>query len=474
MISPSSPNSSEPSVTFWGGAREVSGSMHLVEAAGRQVLLDCGLYLDRRIEADRRNRTFPFDPYRVDAVVLSHAHIDHSGNLPNLVRQGFGGPIYCTSATRDLLTLMLADSARIHEEEAIHANISRPHDEPWVAPLYTRQDVEKTLQQCVSLPWERSEEILPGITIRLVDAGHVLGSAMVALTARSHGRDFSLTFTADLGRPGLPLLRQPSPVPPADLVISESTYGGQTHEPIERMGEALRVLVRQTVERGGKVLIPAFSLGRVQLVVHCLQELLKKNRLPAVPIFVDSPLAGGIAEIYRHHPECLSEETLRELEEPVNFLTGPMLHYIRTVDESKQLNTRRGPCVIVASSGMGEGGRILHHFKHHIDDPRSSIVLVSYQAPDTLGWRLLERKPTVRFLGREWNKWANVVVLRGFSSHADHKDLLAALTPLAGRASKLCLVHGEPTACEALAKDLRVSGFPEVAIPVQGEKVNLL
>jgi metallo-beta-lactamase family protein len=458
-----------PTIKYCGGAREVTGTTHLLAANGRQVLLDCGLHLERRAEATGRNRVFPFEPHRVEAVVLSHAHIDHSGNLPNLVRQGFSGPIYCTPATRDLLSLMLVDSARIHEHDAHIANMVRPPNGPPIEPLFSQTDVPKTLQLCVPLPYGQEREILPGIQVRLLDAGHVLGSAMVALTIAGAGKQTRLTFTGDLGRPNMPLLRDPEPLPPADLIMCESTYGGRTHEPIERMAEALRVLVRQTVERGGKVLIPAFSLGRTQIVVHTLQQLRLHGQLPDAPIFVDSPLAGDITEVFRHHPECLSEAGRRQLDGAANFLSGPLLHYIKTVDESKELNGRRDPCVIVASSGMGEGGRILHHLTHHIDDPRCTVILVSYQPRDTLGWRLLERQPTVRIRGRELNKWADVVILKGFSSHADHPGILQSLAPLAGQPAKLRLIHGEPEPAEALLNDLRQHGFTDAAIPNLGQ-----
>jgi metallo-beta-lactamase family protein len=295
---------------------------------------------------------------------------------------------------------------------------------------------------------------------------------MVSLRFTGNGRESSLLFTGDLGRPNMPILRNPAPLPEADLVVSESTYGGQKHDPIDRMAESLRVLIRQTVDRGGKVLIPAFSLGRTQVVVHTLQELRQRGHLPEVPIYVDSPLAGDIAAVFRRHPECLSEQGVKELAGPVNFLEGHLLSYVKTVDESKQINARKEPCIIVASSGMGEGGRILHHLKHNVDDPRSTVILVSYQAKETLGWRLLEHKPTVRFLGREWNKWANVVSLKGFSSHADHQDIVNSLAPLAGKVAKLRFVHGEVEASAKLAKEMRTLGFADVAIPQQGDTLN--
>lgn len=463
----------EPTVTFCGGAREVTGSMHLVHAHGRVILLDCGLFLGRNAEGMQRNRTFPFEPRRLDAVILSHAHVDHSGNLPNLVRQGYSGPIYCTPPTRDLIAPLLADSARIHEEDARRANVWQQADAPQVPALSTQADVLRTLQLCVPLRYEQEREILPGIHVRLLDAGHVLGSAMVALTIAGPDRPARLVFTGDLGRHNMPLLPPPVPIPPADVVISESTYGGKRHEPFSRMMEAMRVLVRQTIDRGGKVLIPAFSLGRTQTVVHCLQQLRVRHWLPEVPIFVDSPLAGRITEVFRHHPDYLTAEAARQLEEPANFIAGPLLHYVQSVEESKALNARKEPCIIVASSGMGEGGRILHHLTHNVDDPRSTVILVSYQPKDTLGWRLLEHKPTVRILGREWNKWADVVILRGFSSHADHQGIVDALSPLVGQVGKVCLVHGDIESSQALATDLEKHGLDDVTIPAPGQTIRI-
>jgi metallo-beta-lactamase family protein len=470
MLPRSSSTASTPRVTFWGAAGTVTGSMHLVEVAGDQVLLDCGLFLERRGDTPERNRHFPFDPYRLRAVVLSHAHIDHCGNLPNLVRQGFAGPIYCTPPTRDLLELMLVDSARIHEEDTLQANIVRSADTPWVAPLYSRDDALHTLELCVPIPYERPQAIGAHVQCRLVDAGHVLGSAMVALTVNCRGHEQTLTFTGDLGRPGMALQRDPAPLPPADLVICECTYGGTSHAPIAAVIESLRNLVRETVARGGKVLIPAFSLGRCQLVVHYLQQLMRSGQAPAVPIFVDSPLASNISGVYRRHLDYLAAGA----SVAGDLFDGPLLHYVRAIEESRQLSARREPCVIVASGGMCEGGRILHHLKHNVDDPRSSVVLVSYQAPDTLGARLLERRPTVRFHGRDWNKWIDVLQLRGFSGHADHDDLLRALAPLTSRAPTVRLVHGEPAAAAALGNDLRARNFANVVPARYGETVELV
>jgi metallo-beta-lactamase family protein len=462
MTTPLAGNSRSPTVTFWGAARTVTGSMHLVEAEGRKILLDCGSFRGRRDEP-RQRRPFPFAPSTIDAVVLSHAHSDHCGNLPLLVRQGFTGPIYCTSATGDLLAVMLSDAGRVHEEDArVQGVVGRDNGNP-AGPLYSREDVRQVVGQCVPVEYDQPRAIVDSISLRLVDAGHILGAAMVSLTFHIAGRECALTFTGDLGRRGLPLVRDPAPVPPADLLICESTYGGRTHQPLESLRARLADVVTRTAARGGKVLIPAFSLGRAQAVVHSLHAEMRGGRAPDVPILVDSPLAADVSDVYQRHQAQLGADGESALHD------GPKVHYVRDRDESHQLGSRREPCVLVASGGMCEGGRILQHLKHHIDDPRCSVVLVSYQAPGTPGRQLLERGPTVRFHGRRWNKWAEVVDLNGFSGHADHDDLLASLEPLVGRTRKVCLVHGEPERAEALAQALRGRGFARVSIPAEGE-----
>jgi metallo-beta-lactamase family protein len=457
-------------VTFWGAAQSVSGSMHLIEvgAGGRRVLMDCGLHLGPRNLARERNTYFPFDPTALDAVVLSHAHIDHCGNLPNLVRQGYEGPIYCTPATRDLLAVMLHDSARIQEEESASARVIDIADDVHGQPLYTQRDVNQTIQQCVAVNYDRALPLAGDMELRLVDAGHILGSAMIAVSLRHAGRDRTIVFTGDLGRAGLPFLQPPAAVPDADLLISESTYGGRTHQPLDQLAETLAQVATRTIARGGKVLIPAFSLGRAQVVVYYLQEWMESGRMPRVPLWVDSALAASIAEVYRLHPAHLEIDTLHRLAEA----PAGSVHYARSLSESKALSRNSEPCVLVASGGMCEAGRIIRHLEQHIDDPRSSIVLVSYQAPQSLGRRLRDRGPTVIFQGRKWNKWAEVVDINGFSGHADHNDLLTQLTPLAGRAA-VRLVHSDLEHATLLANDLKKRGFDDVAIPSRGESVQL-
>jgi metallo-beta-lactamase family protein len=462
-----------PVVTFWGAAQMVTGSMHLFEVGNHKILLDCGLYQGRRDESRQRNSRFPFHPNQIDAALVSHAHIDHCGNLPTLIRQGFKGPIFCTPATRDLIAVMLEDSAKIQEEDAAHLNILRNYAEPWVQPLYTQADVERVVGQCVAVPYNQPRDLTRNLHFRFVEAGHVLGSAMIHVSADGNPRAQTLTFTGDLGRQHLPLLWPTAPIPSADVLICESTYGNRLHEPIERTAARLYETIRRTIERGGKVLIPAFSLGRTQLVIHYLQQGVQSGAFPRVPIYVDSPLAADITTVYRRHRDCLSAQAADHLDDETSILGGDAVRYVRDFDESIEISMQSGPHIVIAASGMCDAGRILHHLKQHIDDPRCTIILVSYQAYGTVGRRLLEPKPTVRFLGREWNKWIEVVHLDGFSGHADRDDFVQYLTPLAGEVGKVRLIHGEREQAEALAATLRELGYADVAVPEPGDRVAL-
>lgn len=462
-----------PTVTFWGAAQTVTGSLHRVDALGQTLLLDCGFYQGSRAESMRRNAKFPFRPRDVDAVLLSHAHIDHSGNLPNLVRQGFSGPIYCTSATRALAAVMLGDAAKIQEEDAAYLDRHRDKGEPRVEPLYTGRDVYRTLLQLKAVPYDKPTKVGHGLEARFVDAGHLLGSAMVHLRIDGPGGERSLTYTGDLGRPGQPILRDPSPVPPADLLLSESTYGGHTHEPVEESAESLGEVVRRTAGRDGKLIIPAFSVGRTQTIVFYLHQLIQAGRLPDLPIFVDSPMAVRATEVFRAHPECFDADTLRLLDEHPELFGEEHVRYVERVSESIALNARPGPCVIISASGMCEAGRILHHLKHNLDDARNTVLIAGYQAEGTLGRRLVERRPEVRILGRTVPVRAEVALLNGLSSHADHGELLRSLSPLVGTAQRVRLVHGEPHRAAALAEGLWAAGFADVAIPAPGETAEI-
>jgi metallo-beta-lactamase family protein len=466
-------NALAPTVTFWGAARTVTGSMHEVNAAGHSLLLDCGLFQGRRDESRRRNQKFPFRPKDIDGVLLSHAHLDHSGNLPNLVKQGFAGPIHCTAATRALVPVMLGDAAKIQEEDAAYLNRKRQKGEPKIEPLYTGRDVYRTLLLLKVVPYDTPTVIVQGVEATFVDAGHLLGSAMIGLRLDGPSGERRLTFTGDLGRPGLPILRDPAPVPPGDLLISESTYGGHIHEPVEETAERLGQVVRQTAARGGKLIIPAFSVGRTQTIVYFLHQLMNARQLPDLPIYVDSPMAVRATEVYRAHTECFDDETQRLLKEDPDLFGEKRIHYVDKVHDSIALNYRQEPCVIISASGMCEAGRVLHHLKHNLEDPRSTILIVGFQAPDTLGRRLVEHRPEVRILGRTFSVKAEVVVLNGLSSHADHGDLLRALGPLATAVRQVRLVHGEPDRAAALAEGLRGVGFGDVAVPDRGESATV-
>ncbi len=459
-------------VTFWGAAQMVTGSMHLLEVGKQKILLDCGLFQGRREESRQRNSHFPFHPQKVDAVLISHAHIDHCGNLPTLIRHGYDGPIYCTSATRDLLAVMLVDSAKIQEEDAAFLNIQRNYAEPWVEPLYTRVEVDRVLDQCVPIDYNRMREITPSVHFKFTEAGHVLGSAVVHMVAEGKGRDCSLTFTGDLGRRHFPLLRPTAPIPAADVLVCESTYGNKTHEPIDRTVAKLYATINRTVERDGKVLIPAFSLGRTQLIIHYLQEGVQTGKIANVPIYVDSPLAADITGVYQRHPECLTDEAQLELRKD-GILGGSVVEYIREFEDSARIAHRPGPAIILASSGMCDAGRIVHHLKSFVDDPRCTVILVSFQAPGTTGRRLLDKGPTVRMAGKDWNKWIEVVHLDGFSGHADRDDFLEYLAPLAGKVEKTRLIHGEREQAAYLANTLQELGFTDVEVPRPGDQVSI-
>jgi metallo-beta-lactamase family protein len=470
---PTSSSSKQAVVTFWGAAQMVTGSMHLLEYDHQLVLLDCGLHQGKREDARRKNIEFPFHPKNITSVLVSHAHIDHCGNLPTLIRRGFEGHIFATPATRDLLAVMLIDSAKIQEEDATSANSSRRPGEPYIEPLYTRDDVDQVLNQVVPVPYNKTKELCRGIRFQFLEAGHVLGSAMVFLGIQGKTREHTLTFTGDLGRRGLPLLKPTAPIPACDVLVSESTYGNRVHEPIDQTIQKLYAAINRTVDRGGKVLIPAFSLGRSQLIIHYLQEGVRAGLIPKVPIFVDSPLAADVAEVYRDHPNCLGEDVAKHLEDGTGILGGKQVTYIRDYEDSIRLGHVPGPMIIVASSGMCDAGRIVHHLRQYIDDPRCSILLVSFQAPGTVGRKLLDKSPTIRFFGKEWNKWIEVVHLDGFSGHADKADFEEYLAPLVGKVGQIRLIHGEREQALALSETLRGMGFTDVGVPEPGDAVTM-
>ncbi len=462
-------------IGFHGAARTVTGSRHRIRFGDRAWLFDCGLYQGHREDADRINRTFAFAPADLEGVVVSHAHLDHTGNLPTLVRQGFAGPIHLTPATADLSRPMLADSAFLMERDHEHVNQRRrAKREPPREPLYLPSDVVPTLERFIphayGAPWELGE----GVTAEFHDAGHILGSAITTFTFRANGRALRLGMSGDLGRPARPILRDPAVPPGVDVLVLESTYGDRRHPDEAESVGALRDTVTRTLARGGRVLVPSFAVGRTQEMVATLHDLLEKGEVPDVPIFVDSPLASVATGVYRHHPECFDAETHEAFEKhggaPFGFAR---LRYVSSPEESKALNDRTEPCIIIAGSGMCEGGRILHHLRFGIGEPRNTVLFVGYQAEGTLGRRLKEGAEVVNIFGEPAIRRCEVAALDGFSAHADQDEILAWVRRLEPAPRRILLVHGEPAAQEALAACLRAAVPAEVAIPEPGEEVPL-
>jgi len=462
-------------LTFWGAARTVTGSLHLLEWDGRRVLLDCGMNQGRRAEADRLNREFPVKPGDVEAVLLSHAHIDHSGLLPKLYAEGFRGSVYCTHATRDLCAAMLRDSAHIQEKDAEWLNRrNRRGGADKIEPLYGAEDAEAVMRSFVGVDYGEPITPLPGLEVEYRDAGHILGSASITATVREKGRTVRIGFTGDVGRAGRPILRDPEPLPDCDVLISESTYGGKVHEPAGRAKDRLARVVADTARRGGKVIIPAFAVGRTQEIVFRLDELANEGRLPPIHVFVDSPLAVDVTEIFRAHPECYDQSLHEYMEHDPNPFGFQRLTYVRDVEGSKRLNQSRLPMVIISASGMCEAGRILHHLRNSVEDPRNTIMIVGYCAPHTLGRRIVEREPAVRIFGEPYQLRAQVEVMNAYSAHADEPELVRFVGNLdPQRLRRIFLVHGDPTRQEALALALTAAGYTQPLIPARGESWEL-
>ncbi len=461
-------------LSFFGAAQTVTGSQHLITINGKQILLDCGFYQGKRDETWNRNRHFPFAPAEVDVMVLSHAHIDHSGNIPNLVKQGFRGKILCTTATQDLCGAMLLDSGHIQEEDVEYVNRKRrQRGEPPFKPIYTQEDAAASLKSFVGLDYEQPYPLLPGVTLTLYDAGHLLGAAIVALDFKleNGGAGQRLVFTGDLGRVQ-PILRDPTPLEAADILLIESTYGSRTHPPLEDSETALFQVIERTCQRGGKVIIPCFAVERTQLLVYLLNKLYHQGALPDVPIFVDSPLAVNVTDIFRRHPDYFDTET-RELlrRDPDGDVFGfRQLRYIRDVEQSKKLHDLKGPAVIISASGMAEAGRIQHHLKNNIENSNNTILFVGWQAPNTLGRRLVEQATEVKIFGVKYYREAEVVTINGFSGHADEPGLLSWARTLKQRPHHTFIVHGEPAAGQELAQRLRHDlSFRNVIQPALGQ-----
>ena len=460
-------------ITFWGAARTVTGSMHHLQVNKKNYLLDCGLYQGRRKDADQRNRKLPFPGPSIEAVVLSHAHIDHSGNLPTLVRNGFDGPIYTTPPTVDLCQSMLRDTAHIQESDVkfLNKRFEKRHrpDQEMVEPLYTMEDAEKTLTLLRPVKYHTPQQVGDSFSYQAYDAGHMLGSSAVVIEAEGQ----RLIFSGDVGRVNLPILRDPEAMPRADYLIMESTYGDRLHKDLGLVADRLAEVINRTAARGGKIIVPAFAVGRTQQLVLLLHELSNQSRIPRIPLFVDSPLAVNVTEAFRKNSAYFDDETKVYLEnngDPFGFRS---LTYVREASESKKLNDLKGPLVIISASGMCEAGRILHHLRNNIEDPRNTVLITGFQAENTLGRKLVEKWPEVNIFGEPMRVRAEVASLLELSGHADQGELLQWLAPITPGLKKIFLVHGEPLAQQTLSKLIEERYRIPVAVPARGESFEL-
>jgi metallo-beta-lactamase family protein len=462
-------------IQFFGGTQSVTGTCHLITVNNHKILLDCGLYQGKRSEYFRRNRELPFEASTVDAMVLSHAHIDHSGNIPNLVKSGFSGNIYCTHATRDLCAVMLQDSGHIQEKDAEFLNEkNKKRGLPAIDPIYTIPDADRALKQFISAGYHRPLKIIDGVTVTFFDAGHILGSAISLLEIRENGREKRLVFSGDLGRPNMPILRDPENILEADVLLTESTYGGRRHDDYGAVNEKLAHIINSTHQRRGKVIVPAFSVGRTQELVYALHQLLLEKKIPSQPIFVDSPLSANVTEVFRVHPECYDEETRLMLYNHLDPFGFNRLQYIKNVEESKRLNQLKEPCIIISASGMCEAGRILHHLSNNIENPNNTILIIGFMAENTLGRKLVDKEPIIKIFGESHSLRAQVVKLNAFSAHADHDELLSYIGHFdRNRLQNIFVLHGEITQSQALAAGIGSLGFNTIRIPAYGEIIEL-
>jgi metallo-beta-lactamase family protein len=453
---------------FWGATKTVTGSLHFVQLDRSRFILDCGLYQGHRDEAESINRNIPVEhPEKLDFLFLSHAHIDHSGNIPTLVKSGFKGKIVTTRATADLITIMLKDSAHIQEKDIEYVNRKRKRKGlPPKEPLYSKEDVERALDHLEPIAYNEWFTISNKARAIFFDAGHILGSAVILIEARENGKVKRLLFTGDLGREGLPIIRDPVQVEDVHFLITESTYGGRYHRSYDEVHSELKRIIQRVFSRKGKIIVPAFSVGRTQEIVYEIQQLHEAEELPDIPIFVDSPLSVNVTEIFKRHPECFDSETLDIIRNHDNPFGFERLTYIKDVEDSKRLNTFDKPCIIISASGMCEAGRILHHLKNSIEDKRNMVLIVGYQAEGTLGRKLVKKNRVVRIFGEEYRRRAEISVLNEFSSHGDRKDLISYAEN--SGAEKVFCVHGDEEQMQAFAEGLHEAIEAEIYMPERG------
>ncbi|MBN1690826.1 MAG: MBL fold metallo-hydrolase [Dehalococcoidia bacterium] len=461
-------------LSFHGAARTVTGSRHLLDINGYRLLLDCGLFQGRRSETYQRNLHFSFDPRSVNSVIISHAHMDHLGNLPNLVKQGFDGDVNCTSATLDLANIMLTDSASIQESDIRYVNkVRRRHNQPPAEPLYDTTDVPPTLRLLRGNSYEHRFDLARGISVIFHDAGHILGSAITVINIDDGDRKLSVCFTGDLGRKDMPIIRDPYVVADAEVLIIESTYGNRLHSEINQVMDKLASVINETVARGGKIIVPSFALERTQELIYCLHQLKLGGRIPSFPIYIDSPLAIDATDIFRVHPECYDADTaqlLRTVADPFGFRG---LHYVSSVEESKHLNLIKTPMMIIAGSGMAEAGRITHHLKNNIGKPNNTVLIVGWQAENTLGRKIAERWPEVTIFGEKHKLRCRVEIFNEFSAHADRNDLIRWIGAGRERWQKVFVVHGEEQSALSLADAFKEIGLHDVEVPEEGQTFQL-
>ncbi|WP_322792478.1 MBL fold metallo-hydrolase [Bellilinea sp.] len=457
-------------IHFNGAAQTVTGSQYLLEVNGDRLLLECGLFQGHRKDTYQTNLHFPFEPDSLNAVILSHAHIDHSGNLPNLIKQGFEGKVYATPATADLADVMLQDSGHIQQADAEFVNRKRAkRGAPPISPLYTQADAAEVASHLKGIPYTQTFEPIRGVQARFEDAGHILGSAAIVLDIEEKGRHFRLWFSGDIGRERLPLMHDPVLPQQADLLIMECTYGDKPHRDPEEAYIELRDTIRRTVARKGKIIIPAFAVGRTQELVYCLNRMVSEGDIDPLPVFVDSPLAVNATRVFQKHADLFDAETQEFVRNGTHpALSFPQLTYIQSVEESKALNERQEPMIIISASGMAENGRILHHLRNNLQNPRNTVLIVSWQAPNTLGRRLAEREPVVRIFGELCERRAEVVTIGGFSAHAGQNLLVKYAQASQTFIQKLFLVHGEANAATALTARLKDTGFKDIYYPPKG------
>lgn len=460
-------------IKFIGAVRTVTGSNHLITTDKSKIIIDCGLFQGRRAEYYEKNSTFPYDPASLDACILSHAHIDHSGNIPNLIQQGFNSRILTTDATRDLCTAMLPDSGHIQEEDIKYVNkIHKRKGLPAVEPLYTRKDAENALEYFSGHPYGQKINVASDISVTFHDAGHVLGSATPLIELKDGDKTIRLGYAVDLGRNNIPILNDPQRPESMDYLILESTYGGRVHDSVDSAKGRLAEIITSTAQRGGKIIIPSFALERTQEIAYYLNQLLMEDRIPRIPIYVDSPLAVNVTEVFIKHPECYDSEMYEAFRSGKDPLGTKRIEYIRDVNKSKSLNLDNRSMIIISASGMCEAGRIVHHLKNNIGDPKNTILVIGYMAKHTLGRRIVEKHPKVKIFGEEYMLKAKVEVMNSFSAHADRNELFEYVKPLKGSVKKIFLVHGEESQSKMLLDLLKENGLP-VYMPEPGEEIEI-